>query len=222
MLCEAHVWLTNANGRPNMRNILFVTSSLMGPNSKSSAVGAEVVAAASSIGTVVVERALAPETIPHLDMDVLGGLGQSAEGRTPKQAARVALADALIEEVEAADTIVIATPMYNFSIPSTLKAWLDHIARAGRTFRYTAQGPEGLLKGKKVVVVTSRGGFYTGDSPARGMDFQEPYLRTFFGFLGITDVTFIHVEGQAIGPEVAAKGLAQARAQVVQLLPKAA
>jgi FMN-dependent NADH-azoreductase len=205
-----------------MRNVLFVTASLMGQNSKSREIGAEVVAAARGFGGAVVERALSPDSIPHLDMDVLGGLGKPAEIRTPQQANRVALADTLIAEVEAADTIVIATPMYNFSIPSTLKAWFDHIARAGRTFRYTAQGPEGLLKGKKVVVVASRGGFYTGDSPARGMDFQEPYLRMFLGFLGITDVTFIHVEGQAIGPEVAAKGLARARAQIVDMLPKAA
>ena len=207
-----------------MSNILFVTASLMGQNSKSREIGAEVVANLRGPGTAIVERELTPGTIPHLDTDSLSGLGTAAEARTTLQASRVALADALIEEVEAADTIVIATPMYNFSIPSTLKAWLDHIARAGRTFRYTAQGPEGLLKGKKVVVVTSRGGFYTGDSPARGMDFQEPYLRTFFGFLGITDVSFIHVEGQGIGGEVAAKGLAHARAQAqaLQSLPKAA
>ena len=102
--------------------------------------------------------------------------------------------------------------MYNLSVSTLLKAWLDHIARAGRTFRYTATGPVGLLKGKKVYVVTSRGGIYTGESPARAMDFQEPYLRTFFGFLhGIDDVQFVHVEGQAISPEVAAKGLEDAR-----------
>jgi FMN-dependent NADH-azoreductase len=135
-----------------------------------------------------------------------------------EQTEAVALADKLIAEVEAADTIVIAAPMYNFTIPSTLKAWLDHIARAGRTFRYTAAGPEGLLKGKKVFVVESRGGFY-GEGPAKAMDFQEPYLRAMLGFLGLNDVTFIHAEGQAVSAEAAAQGLLKARNAVAELLP---
>ena len=122
--------------------------------------------------------------------------------------------DPLLEEVEAADVIVIAAPMYNFSISSTLKAWIDHITRAGRTFQYTANGPEGLLKNKKVFVVTARGGIYTGDSPAKAYDFQEPYLRTILGFNGLTDVTFIHVEGQKISPDAADAGIAQARQAV--------
>jgi FMN-dependent NADH-azoreductase len=172
----------------------------------------------------VVERALAPSNIPHLSSETLAALGKAADARTRDERAAVAFADTLIEEAEAADTIVIAAPMYNFTIPTTLKAWIDHIARAGRTFRYTAQGPEGLLKNKKVVVVVSRGGFYTGDSPAAAMDHQEPYLRTVLGFMGLTDVTFIEVEGQAIGPDVAAKGLEAARAAAISLssLPLAA
>jgi FMN-dependent NADH-azoreductase len=105
-----------------------------------------------------------------------------------------------------------------------LKAWLDHIARAGRTFRYTAQGPEGLLKGKKVIIVASRGGFYTGDAAAAPMDHQVPYLRTMLGFLGLNDVNVVEVEGQAIGLDVAAKGLEAARAAAISLvaLPLAA
>ncbi len=134
-----------------------------------------------------------------------------AEKRSVEQASRAQSADQLIEELEAADTIVLAAPMYNFTISSTLKAWIDHVARAGRTFRYTANGPEGLLKGKQVFVVTGRGGIYTGDAPARVLDFQEPYLRGILGFLGLTDVTFIHVEGLNISPEAAEKGFAQAR-----------
>jgi FMN-dependent NADH-azoreductase len=202
-----------------MGSLLFVTSSLMGDKSQSRQVATDYVAAvrAANPGLKLVERHLTPDNIPHLGMDALGGLGAAPDARTPAQTAAVKLADTIIEEVEAADTVVLAVPMYNFSVPSTLKAWLDHLARAGRTFTYTANGPEGQLKGKRVVVVVSRGGFYTGDSPAKGMDFQEPYLRMFFGFLGITDVTFVQVEGQAIGPDVAAKGLAAAKSAVTRL-----
>jgi FMN-dependent NADH-azoreductase len=124
----------------------------------------------------------------------------------------------LIEELEAADTIVLAVPMYNFSIPSTLKAWIDHVARAGRTFRYTAAGPEGLLNGKKVFVVSGRGGFYSGDSPAKVLDFQEPYLRAVLGFLGLTDVTFIHVEGLKVSSEAAEKGISRAREAIAGIV----
>ena len=133
-----------------------------------------------------------------------------------------ALADTLIEEVEAADVIVIAAPMYNFSIPSTLKAWIDHIVRAGRTFRYGAAGPEGLLKGKKVFIVTGRGGVYSGESPAKSLDFQEPYLRAMLGFLGLDDVAFIHVEGLKMSPEAAAAAIERAREAIGDLLPAAA
>lgn len=118
--------------------------------------------------------------------------------------------------------IVIAAPMYNFTIPSTLKAWLDHITRAGRTFRYTPEGvPEGLLKGKKVYVIASRGGVYSGDSPVRSLDFQEPYLRTILGFNGLTDVTVIHVEGQKISPAAAEEGVKRAQEAVARLAPLA-
>jgi FMN-dependent NADH-azoreductase len=108
--------------------------------------------------------------------------------------------------------------MYNFSISSTLKAWIDHIARAGRTFRYTASGSQGLLTGKKVFVASSRGGSYA-DGPAKPMDFQEPYLRAMLGFLGLTDVTFIHAEGQNVSAEVAAAGLIKARDSIARLVP---
>ena len=202
-----------------MGTLLFVSSSLMGDKSQSRQVAADYLAAARAAnpGLMVVERHLTPDNIPHLGMDALAGFGATPDARTAAQTAAVKLADTIIEEVEAADTIVLAVPMYNFSVPSTLKAWLDHLARAGRTFKYTANGPEGQLKNKRVIVVESRGGFYTGDSPAKAMDFQEPYLRAFFGFLGITDVSFVQVEGQAIGPDVAAKGLAAAKTAVTKL-----
>jgi FMN-dependent NADH-azoreductase len=111
--------------------------------------------------------------------------------------------------------------MYNFTVPTVLKAWIDHVARAGRTFRYSAEGPVGLLKNKQVFVVTARGGFYSGESPARGLDFQEPYLRAILAFMGLSDVTFIHAEGLARGPEAATTGLQRARAAIEAVLPTA-
>jgi FMN-dependent NADH-azoreductase len=196
-----------------MSKLLLVTSSLFGDQSKSSQLAGEFVQAwhRSHPGTTMVERALTAESIPHLSLGALGALMTPAEQRSTEQHATVAFADRLIEELEAADTIVLAVPMYNFSIPSTLKAWIDHVARAGRTFRYTAAGPEGLLKGKKVFVITGRGGVYTGDSPAKVFDFQEPYLRSVLGFLGLTDVSFVHVEGLKVSPEAAEQGVARAR-----------
>ena len=205
-----------------MNRVLFVTSSVFGAQSKSRQIGAEFVAAWSKAhpATEVVERRLSPESMPHLSEETIAAWSVAEDKRLPRQQVIAARADAVIAEVEAADVIVIAAPMYNFSISSTLKAWIDHLARAGRTFRYTAAGPEGLLKGKKVFVVTGRGGVYSGDSPARGLDFQEPYLRAVLGFLGLTDVTFIHVEGLAISAESAASGLERARQAVNDLVPR--
>jgi FMN-dependent NADH-azoreductase len=206
-----------------MQRLLFVTSSLFADASKSRLIGAEFVAAwrQAHPGTTVVERVLSADTIPHLTQAVFAAAVTPATDRSRDQQSAAALADALIEEMEAADVIVIAAPMYNFSIPSTLKAWLDHIVRAGRSFRYTANGPEGLLRDKKVFVITARGGAYSGGSPMAALDFQEPYLRTILGFIGMTDLTFVHVEGLAKGPDSAALGLAAAREKVAALLPVA-
>jgi len=193
-----------------MSKLLLVTSSLFGKQSKSARLAREFVEAWRSThpGTTVVERALTPDSIPHFSLDTLDALMTPAEQRSSKQHSTVAFDDRLIEELEAANTIVLAVPIYNFWIPSTLKAWLDHVARAGRTFRYSAQGPEGLLKGKKVFVVTAWGGFY---SAAKVLDFQEPYLRSMLGFLGLSDVTFIHVEGLKVNTKAAEQGIARAR-----------
>ena len=195
-----------------MSNLLFITSSIFGAGSESRQVGVQFIAAARQANPdlTVVERELTPASMPHLDLNALASAMAPVDARSAEQQAAARLADQLIEEVEAADTIVLAVPMYNFSIPSTLKAWIDHIARAGRTFRYTANGPEGLLKGKKVVVVTGRGGVYSGESPAKALDFQEPYLRAVLGFVGLTDVEFIHIEGLKVSPEAADQGRARA------------
>lgn len=211
-----------------MHRLLFVISSLFGEASKSRLIGAEFVAAwvGAHPGTTVVQRVLSPDgsspgAMPHLTQATLVAVGTPAEARSADQQAAAAFADTLIAEVEAADVIVIAAPMYNFTISSMLKAWLDHIARAGRTFRYTANGPEGLLRNKTVFVTTARGGIYRAGSPAMALDFQEPYLRAILGFLGLTDVTFVHAEGLNIDPDTAARGLADARRVVAELLPAA-
>src|SRR5262249_11729054 len=156
-----------------MSKLLLVTSSVFGENSKSRKVALDIVDALRNIRDANVTTR-DTSSLPHFDGKVLGALMTPADQRTDEQNNAAQSADALIAEVEAADIIVIAAPMYNFSIPSTLKAWIDHIARAGRTFHYTANGPEGLLKGKKVYVASARGGYYS-EGPAAKMDFQEPY-----------------------------------------------
>ena len=157
-------------------------------------------------GATVTVRDLAVTPHPVLDAAALGALFTPADQRTPEQAARVALDDALIAEVQAHDAIVLGVPMYNFGVPVQLKTWLDAIARAGVTFRYTANGPEGLIQGKKVYVAFARGGIYR-DTPA---DSQTPYIQTILGFLGMTDVEFIYAEGLAMGPEAVDKAFTQA------------
>jgi FMN-dependent NADH-azoreductase len=206
-----------------MSKLLFVTSSILGENSKSRSLGSEFVAAwrRAHPGTSVVERHLLPESLPHYTGSALGAAVTPAEKRTPEQAEAAALADALIAEIEAAETIVLAVPMYNFSIPSTFKAWIDHVVRAGRTFRYGAAGAEGLLRGKRVFIIASRGGIYT-EGPAKSMDFHEPYLRAVLGFIGLTDISFVYAEGLAMNPETASRALKTARATMQEFLPKAA
>jgi FMN-dependent NADH-azoreductase len=149
---------------------------------------------------------------PMLDEAALQALFTPAEQRTPEHAARVAQDDALIAEIQAADVVVIGVPMYNFGIPAQLKNWIDAISRAQVTFRYTETGPEGLLKGKKVYLALTRGGMYR-NTPN---DTQTPYLKAFFGFLGMTDVQFVYAEGLAMGPEAEQNALSSALAQIEQ------
>ena len=155
-------------------------------------------------------RDLAAVPHPMLDEAALGALFTPAAQRSAEQAARVALDDALIEELFAADVVVLGVPMYNFGIPAQLKHWIDAVARAGVTFRYTEQGPVGLVQGKKVIVALARGGRYR-DTAA---DSQVPYLKTVLGFLGITDLHFVYAEGLNMGAEAAAQGHAQAQADI--------
>ena len=138
---------------------------------------------------------------------------RGAEPANAAQAAALALSDELVAELQAADIVVIGAPMYNFGIASTLKAWFDYVLRAGMTFRYTEAGPEGLVKGKRAIVIESRGGLYS-EGPAQAMDSQEPHLRTLLGFIGITDVTFVRAEKLAFGPEAREQAIGAARTRL--------
>lgn len=152
-------------------------------------------------------RDLLADALPHLDDSVLGAFFTPAEQRTPEQSAIVARSDALIAELQAADIVIIGAPMYNFGISSQLKTYFDWIARAGVTFRYTPNGPEGLVKGKKAYVVSARGGKYVGTP----FDSQTPHIKAFLGLIGIADVEFIYAEGLNLGPDAAGAALASAR-----------
>ena len=148
--------------------------------------------------------------VPHLDADLLGGWMKPEAQRNAAEQASLQRSNELTDELLAADVLVLAAPMYNFAIPSTLKAWLDHVLRAGLTFKYTDTGPQGLLTGKKAFVLTARGGIYAGSTA----DHQEPYLRQVLAFVGIHDVTFIHAEGMNLGGDFQEKGLNQAKARL--------
>jgi len=158
-------------------------------------------------------RDLAADPIPVLDGELVGALRPSDAPLTPRQQDALELSNTLIEELQASDVIVITAPMYNFNISTQLKNYFDLVARAGVTFRYTEAGPEGLLKGKKVYVLTSRGGIHKDTNT----DLVTPYLRVFLGFIGLTDVEFVFEEGIAYGPEMATKAQQDAKALISQL-----
>src|SRR5712692_3292243 len=164
---------------------------------------------------VVLERDLSTTLLPHITDDWSATYGDPSE-LTPAQQQYLSTSDALIEELVGADTIVVGAPMYNFTISWELKAWIDQVVRVGKTMSYGATGPKGLLGGKKVVVITSRGGAYSADSPDAHPEFQESYLRRILGFIGLTDITFIHAESQA-RPEQAASSFAVALARISQI-----
>ena len=193
-------------------NILQINSSARREGANSTRVADDITARvlASHAGATLKVRDLAVDPVPVLDEAALGALFTPAEQRTPEQAARVALYDALIAEVQSADVLVLGVPMYNFTVTAQFKNWIDGIARAGVTFQYTEKGPEGLLKGKTVYVALARGGMYRGSE----LDTQVPYLKAVLGFLGMTDVHFIYAEGLNMGPEAAHKGFAQAAADL--------
>ena len=205
-------------------NILQINSSARafanGQGSQSTRLANELVETlrAGDADATLTLRDLGTNPHPALDEATLGALFTPADARTPGQHARVALDQALIDEVNAADIIVIGVPMINFGISSQLKNWIDAIAKAGVTFKYTATGPVGLIEDKKVYAVLTRGGVYR-DQPH---DTQVPYLRQTLGFLGIKDIEFIYAEGLNMGPEAADKGIASAREHIARIADGAA
>lgn len=161
----------------------------------------------------VIERDLVKTPLPHLDGARVGALFSAPDSRTAEQQAVIDESDALIAELKAADIVVLGLPLYNFGVPSQLKAYFDHLARAGVTFRYTAEGPVGLLGDRKVYVLAARGGYYQGTP----LDTQTPYVRSFLNFLGLQDIEFVYAEGLNISAEAKDKALAQATAEIERL-----
>ena len=192
-----------------MKTILQINASIQSRNGESSKLADAFVAGLREQNpeAALIIRDLAHDPVPHLDARRFGSFIEKKENRTQEQQKIVEYSDSLISELKRADAIVLGLPMYNFGVPSQLKAWIDHVARAGETFRYSEKGPVGLLTGKKAYVVATRGGKYAG-TPG---DSETPYLRQLLGFLGITDIEFVYAEGLAIGEESKREGLATAR-----------
>ena len=201
----------------DMNTLLEIKTSIFSDHGQSSQLAARYVERwrHQHPGASVVTRDLARDPVQHLTAQGFEAFLTPAESRSTEQAAIVAFSDALIAELETADTIVLALPMYNFGVPSALKAYIDHVARAGRTFRYTEKGPAGLLHGKNAVVIATRGGLYAGTP----LDTEGAYVRTFLHFIGIDDIAFIFAEGLALGEPAKAAALAKARDAIDALLP---
>ncbi|HBV89363.1 MAG TPA: FMN-dependent NADH-azoreductase [Pantoea sp.] len=197
-----------------MTKVLVLKSSILAGYSQSSQLADFYVEQAKAQGKEVTVRDLAANPIPVLDGELVGAMRPSEAPLSPRQQEALDLSDELIAELQAHDEVVIAAPMYNFNIPTQLKNYFDLIARAGVTFRYTEAGPEGLVKGKKAVVISSRGGIHK-DTPT---DLLTPYVKLFLGFIGITDVEFVFAEGIAYGPEVASKATAEAKDAIKQIV----
>ncbi|AHM74069.1 FMN-dependent NADH-azoreductase [Yersinia hibernica] len=199
-----------------MSKVLVLKSSILATYSQSNQLADFFVEQwqAAHAGDEITVRDLAAQPIPVLDGELVGALRPSDAALTPRQQEALALSDELIAELQANDVIVMAAPMYNFNIPTQLKNYFDLIARAGVTFRYTEKGPEGLVTGKRAIILTSRGGIHK-DTPT---DLVVPYLRLFLGFIGITDVEFVFAEGIAYGPEVATKAQADAKQLLTQVV----
>ncbi|UTP73557.1 NAD(P)H-dependent oxidoreductase [Alteromonas sp. LMIT006] len=193
-----------------MTQVFVVNASIQGDNGNSSALTAHYVSKLS--GVAITKRDLTPNAIPSLSSEAMRAWMTDTSTRTAEQNELAQISDDLIAEVQAADTIVIGMPMYNFGAPSTFKAWVDHIARAGVTFRYTETGPQGLLDGKKVIIAIASGGKYKGTP----MDTLTPWLHTFFNFLGLTDVHVVHAEG--LGMEEPETVLNAAKAELEALV----
>ena len=198
-----------------MPTLLQINSTLAGPDGASSELATRFAATwkARNSGARIIVRNLSDEPVPHLTAEAFAAFRKPVEARSAREQLAAAYSDALIDELQRANVLVLGVPMYNFGVPSTLKAWMDHVARAGITFRYTANGPEGLLRGKQAYVFATRGGRYAGTI----RDTQTPFVRDFLGFLGIDAVEFVHAEGLAMGDEPRATALRSADIRIQQL-----
>lgn len=200
-----------------MSKVLVVKSSLNGESGNSSKLVATFVEKLQSNKNVSVTTTdLYEGELSHLTSAEMGAWMTRPEERTEEQQQLAAISDYYVEQVQSADTIVIGLPMYNFGVPSAFKAWIDRIARAGVTFRYTANGPEGLLADKKVIVLAARGGMYVGTPK----DTQTSYIKDFFAFIGLTDIEFVYAEGLAMGEESANTAFSQANEKIIELIEK--
>jgi FMN-dependent NADH-azoreductase len=204
---------TNPIFQENLMKLLHIDSSALGANSVSRELTRGIVAQwlATHPGTDVDYLDLAVDTPNHLSVDSLGFRSSpGTPGLSEVQQRENAISERLVSQFLAADVVVIGAPMYNFSVPSQLKSWIDRVAQAGRTFTYTDKGPKGLAGGKTVIVASTRGGVYSTNPALAGLDHQESYLRTVFGFFGVTDIRFVRAEGVAMGPDAKAQALSAA------------
>lgn len=197
-------------------NVLHIDSSIFGSQGVSSQLSARLLERLRADGATITSRSFAAQPVPHLDGAHLTALMTPVTDRSAEQQALADYSDTLIAEVQAADLLVIGVPMYNFTVPSMLKSWFDHIARAGVTFRYTANGPEGLLKNKRALVGFARGGLYRGTEA----DTQTPYFKAWLKFVGIEDVQFIYAEGLNMGEEACKAGFATAEQDLASALSR--
>lgn len=205
--------------------LLHIDSSPLGTNSVSRDLTARIVAQwrATHPGTQVEHLDLATDAPSHLNIDSLGfRAGPNPGGLSDVQRLENEISERLVSQFLAADVVVVGAPMYNFSVPSQLKAWIDRIAQAGRTFTYTEKGPKGLAGGKTVIIASTRGGVYSTNPAMAGLDHQESYLKTVFGFLGVTDVQFVRAEGVAMGDAAKADALTAADLVIKSLTAKPA
>ena len=200
-----------------MKTLLQIRSSIFSEGGQSSLLADRFVAEwlERNPGSKVIVRDLARDPVPHLNAARFGAFLSKPGERTPEQQEVVAYSDGLIAELKQADVVVLGLPMYNFGIPSTLKAYFDHVARSGVTFSYSAKGPVGLLTGKEVYVFAARGGLYAGTP----RDTETPYVRDFLSFLGMDNIRFVYAEGLAISPASKEESLASAHAAIARLAP---
>ncbi|MDS7958343.1 MULTISPECIES: NAD(P)H-dependent oxidoreductase [unclassified Acinetobacter] len=198
--------------------LLQIDTSILGEQSVSRQLTSSVIGKLSVAypDAKIIHHDFALEPIPHLsDAEFLAWQGVEPNNEIAQQ--HVARNTQYLDEFLSSDIVVIGAPMYNFSFPSQLKAWLDRLSVAGKTFRYTENGPQGLVEGKRVIIASSRGGVYSEGSPAEALDYQETYIKAFFNFIGVTDITFVRAEGIAFGPEARQAALDNAAAQIAQL-----